>query len=430
MASMTQLSAYEKKRLENIKENEAIMKSLAIPNLETKRKRPVLEPAKKKSQRVAQQPTRISSRLRGKEPETTVQETAHEPVQKPETLDRLEAIDHQAILDLFQPAPSQKTPAWETVLEDLEIRHRWSTVKVTPSRIYSALFHPSSTKLIGCAVDVEGYLGFWDIHDSGEQPRVYQYRPHTRTITDFKMDPNNDQKLWTASYDGHIRQFDCQSATFTTLKLQGDYSLTSLGLDGSTVWFSTSDGELGQVDPRTGQAPTVVSIRDKKVGCIDVHPVRGELIAAGCNDRTASVWDVRGKWKEALATVEHGYAVTSCYWSPQGSQLATSCYDDQIRVMDLSPQHDLTIRHHIAHNHHTGRWVTNFRARWHPSQPALVIGNMKQTVDIYSSTTGQALHRLYDPDHVTAIPSVVQCHPSQPALLTGNASGRMLCWQS
>jgi hypothetical protein len=80
--------------------------------------------------------------------------------------------------------------------------------------------------------------------------------------------------------------------------------------------------------------------------------------------------------------------------------------------------------------------VTNFRARWNYNkyhglkQQHFVIGNMSQTVDIYSGVNGKELIQLYDEDHITAIPSVIQFHPStaDPTLLTGNASGRMVCW--
>jgi hypothetical protein len=60
----------------------------------------------------------------------------------------------------------------------------------------------------------------------------------------------------------------------------------------------------------------------------------------------------------------------------------------------------------------------------------MAIGNMNQTVDIYSGETGEEITYLYDRDHITAIPSVAQFHPNteNPLLLTGNASGRMVCW--
>lgn len=82
------------------------------------------------------------------------------------------------------------------------------------------------------------------------------------------------------------------------------------------------------------------------------------------------------------------------------------------------------------------RWVTNFRARWNTNKlnglktQHIMIGNMKQPIDIYSGETGKEIIQLYDQDHITAIPSVNQFHPNtkQATILAGNASGRMVCW--
>lgn len=93
-------------------------------------------------------------------------------------------------------------------------------------------------KLLGCAVDIEGYLGFWDIdQEKEEEPVVYQYKPHTRTITDLKMDPQDDSKILTSSYDGYIKVFDMNHASFETLDLGSTYPISSLDIqqDGHLV---------------------------------------------------------------------------------------------------------------------------------------------------------------------------------------------------
>ena len=57
-----------------------------------------------------------------------------------------------------------------------------------------------------------------------------------------------------------------------------------------------------------------------------------------------------------LESVEHGYSVTSSYWSPQGNIIATASYDDYIRLFDLGDnQKSLALKSAIRHNNHTGR---------------------------------------------------------------------------
>jgi WD40 repeat protein len=105
-------------------------------------------------------------------------------------------------------------------------------------------FHPSATKLLACAVDTEGYLGFWDIEQvQDEEPVVFQYKPHTRTITDMHFNPVDNSKLLTSSYDGLIRTYDMNKAEFDTLDMGLDkYPITGFDStkDGHSVTLSLS----------------------------------------------------------------------------------------------------------------------------------------------------------------------------------------------
>lgn len=222
-------------------------------------------------------------------------------------------------------------------------------------------FHPSDSKLLGCAVDVDGYLGFWDIKNQDEQgePIVYQYKPHKRTITDIHFNPSDASKLMTSSYDGLIRTFDMNKAEFTNWQVSDSFALTSFDLsqDGNDIWFSTSDGEIGLQDTRSN-ALTVYKAKEKKIGCVHLNPVHTHLLAGASNDRTASVWDIR-MWSEKLVeplhSFEHGYSATSCYWSPNGDLLATTSYDDYIRLFSLDDGNEMKLKSAIKHNNHTGR---------------------------------------------------------------------------
>jgi WD40 repeat protein len=94
--------------------------------------------------------------------------------------------------------------------------------------------------LLACAVDTEGYLGFWDIEQvqEDEEPVVFQYKPHTRTITDMHFNPIDNSKLMTSSYDGLIRTYDMNKAEFDILDMGLDkYPITGFDVtkDGHSV---------------------------------------------------------------------------------------------------------------------------------------------------------------------------------------------------
>lgn len=225
-------------------------------------------------------------------------------------------------------------------------------------------FHPSDSKILACAVDVEGYLGFWDIKNQDEEgePIVYNYKPHSRTITDIHFNPADNSKLMTSSYDGLIRTFDMNKAEFESWKVNEEYPITSFDIskDGHIIWFSTSDGLIGMKDTRSDKEEIVHAAREKKVGCVHLNPVHEYLLAGGSNDRTVSIWDIR-MWSKKktpvpLHSLEHGYSATSCYWSPKGDILATTSYDDYIRLFNLNKDgQNMELKSAIRHNNHTGR---------------------------------------------------------------------------
>ncbi|RCI04136.1 WD repeat-containing protein 76, partial [Rhizopus stolonifer] len=382
------LSEYEKRRLENIRENEALLRNLEIPTLPTKPSTTTLKKhtpkPKKKEPKV---PTRVSNRLRGKSPDKDELKRGLDLVEldafpgqkraKNQTQDVLDAKEHKELKNLMQDALSvpnieptvkqesglviKSDQALEKRLANLKIQHEWATVKVNPSRITACQFHPSDIKLLACSVDTEGYLGFWDVEgvQPDGDPVVYQYRPHTANITDLHFMPSDHSKIMTSSYDGRIRTFDMNKAEFIDdLDLNDEsYGITCFDLsqDGHSVWFSTSEGQVIFKDKRSKMVEEH-QLRDKKVGCVHLNPVHQHLLAIGSNDRTASMWDTRMlKQQKILQEIEHGYSVTSAYWSPQGDILATTSYDDYIRLFDLTQdKKSLELKAAIHHNNHTG----------------------------------------------------------------------------
>ena len=104
-------------------------------------------------------------------------------------------------------------------------------------------FHPSQSKILGCAADTDGWIGFWDVNGREENgdPVTYKYRPHRRTVTDMHFNPVDNSKLLSSSYDGFIRVFDMNTAKFDTLELGSNkYSISGFDMtqDGHCVGFS------------------------------------------------------------------------------------------------------------------------------------------------------------------------------------------------
>ncbi|GAN06716.1 WD repeat-containing protein [Mucor ambiguus] len=389
---MSNLSEYEKKRLENIKANEALLSGFDLPTLSVKKESTGKTLKKHTPRPTPKQPqvaTRASARIRGKEPdltdidyvEPTYKRAKYENV---EINDAMSEEDQKKFLGMLKetiempntkpavkkhhaPKENKSFESLEKAFGKLEIRHEWATVKVTPARITHCLFHPSSTNILAIATDTEGYIGFWDVNgkEKDDEPVTYKYRPHRRTISDVHFNPTDNTKLLSSSYDGFIRIFDLNTAEFDTLDLGSDqYPITGFDMtqDGHCAWFTTSDGELGFVDTRaSGKDVVIHELKNKKVGSVHLNPMHQHLVALSSNDRTSTIWDLR-MWNkrnakvEPLQSIEHGYSVTSSYWSPHGDMLVTTAYDSFIRLFELDKDSKtVELKAAIPHNCKTGR---------------------------------------------------------------------------
>ncbi|CAO3592567.1 unnamed protein product [Absidia cylindrospora] len=346
-------------------------------------------------------------------------------------------------MDEVEPKVDPSLEPLKEQLENLRIRHPWMTVKMTPEKISCCLFHPNKTKLLAIAASASGHLSFWDVDnkDEADDPVVFSYRPNTKGITNAKFCMNDPSTLYTSSYDGTLQTFDMNSTKFGSITLADNYLISNFDItqDGNVIYFSTVSGELGIRDLRSDKTETLLNIRSKKVGCIHLNPVYTNLLVAASNDRTATIWDTRHLQSEKsfLQEITHGFATTSSYWSPNGRQLATTSYDDKLRVFDLNHvQSEVTLRGKISHNCHTGKWVTMFRTVWNENKrfgidhPHFVVGNMDHPASVFSGETTSKITDLYDKERITAIPAVNEFHPTLDslAMVSGNGSGRVVCW--
>ncbi|RKP37949.1 WD40-repeat-containing domain protein [Dimargaris cristalligena] len=362
------------------------------------------------------------------------------------------------------------------------------TCKVTPERIYTVALHPDPRQFLVAAGDKSGVLGFWNIGSTDQftsasqktpdeavksvsmadmtTADVFSFRPHTATLTQLLYNKRDATKLYTSSYDGSIRCLDLIHQTFTEACVTetGDRFITGFDNDpgtGQLLYYTTSDGTLGFHDLRTPATDiTAWQLQERKIGGMHLNPVEPQYLVTASLDRTMRVWDLR--WMVQLSpgtddpvevsTFDYPKSVTAAYWDPTGNHIVNTNFDDTIRLstMDWSSAPDssssltatgdsnakggspnLRERFVIRHNNQTGRWLTMFRAQWHPDPtmpPCFVVGNMKRYVDIFCGSTGELVTQLYDPDRITAVPAVNVFHAHLPVVVSANASGRMVVW--
>ncbi|KAJ4246247.1 hypothetical protein NW762_013595 [Fusarium torreyae] len=352
---------------------------------------------------------------------------------------------------------------------DLKLYEHWAPneIKITPQRVYALGFHPIETKPLVFAGDKEGSMGVFDasqtspeIDDDDEDasvpdPVISAFKTHTRTISSFVFSQHESNSVYTSSYDSSIRKLDLNKETSVQVWAPSDADeelpLSALDMADSEpnlLFFSTLDGGVGRYDTRTSDDAEIWTLSEQKIGGFSLHPLQPHLLATASLDRTLKIWDLRkitgkGDLRHPALLGEHEsrLSVSHASWSP-GGQIATSSYDDTIKIYDFAnasswkPGHDISSdtmepAHRVRHNNQTGRWVTILKPQWQKRPDdgiqKFVIGNMNRFVDVFASD-GSQLAQL-DGDGITAVPAVAHFHPSRDWVAGATSSGKLCFWQ-
>ncbi|KAI0969025.1 WD40-repeat-containing domain protein [Xylaria arbuscula] len=356
-------------------------------------------------------------------------------------------------------------------LNDLALYGGWqpNDIKITPERVYALTFHPMVDKPIVLAGDKKGTLGFFDgsqetpnyPEDDDEDfdvplPKIGAFEVHNRTITSIKVPMFDQNSVITSSYDSSIRCLDLVTQVSTQLWApeadEDELGISCIDISPEakdTIIFSTLEGSLGRIDRRTKEKTEIWSLTDNKIGGFSLNPALPHLVATASLDRTLKIWDLRmikgkGDLRHPSLLGEHlsRLSVSHASWS-RGGHIATSSYDDTVKVYDFSeaaakwkPGHDIQDKQmqpavKIPHNNQTGRWVTILKPQWQ-TNPAdgvhkFVIANMNRFIDVYDAA-GTQLAQL-DGEGITAVPAVAEFHPVNNWVAGGTSSGKLCLWQ-
>lgn len=255
-------------------------------------------------------------------------------------------------------------------------------------------------------------------------------KPHTRTISSMTIHPSKPTHLYTASYDSSIREMDLEKTTsvekYAPSTLSEDLPLSGLDMapdDPSCLYFTTLDGAFGRHDTRAPPDPTVSTwqLSDKKIGGFSLYPSQPHYFVTASLDRTMRLWDLRNLSRDEPVPVgvHHSRLSVSHAAFNSAGQVATSSYDDSLKIYDLAAKgisswtsgHRNTLSDEqmnpntiVRHNCQTGRWVTMYVSL--PLRPSFLTNTLLTTL-IYQSPPPMAsnppithptlLHRKHEP---------------------------------
>ncbi|KAL7796689.1 WD40-repeat-containing domain protein [Trichoderma ceciliae] len=503
------LSAFERRRLENIAANKALLSEISVTAKKIIPDKPVSRPSaprkKTRAEPVLREPrrgTRMSSRLAGVAADDEVLkrklevEAEHQAEQvKAKRLrigDDLNLGDivvdgkkwtssMDGLKDIFRGAqPGVRTFSEYDIkdttdgdLKNLRLRmsglklyEHWipNDIKITPQRVYALGFHPTEDKPIVFAGDKEGAMGVFDgsqtapevaDDDDVPDPVISAFKVHARTITAFAFSSIDASSVFSASYDSSIRKLDLEKGVsvqvFAPENAHEDLPISALEIpaaEPNMLYFSTLDGSVGRHDARAAENLELWTLSQQKIGGFSMHPLHPYLLATASLDRTVKVWDLRkmsgkGDLRHPMLLGEHEsrLSVSHASWSA-GGHVATSSYDDTIKIYDFSeaskwkPGQSIDTQkmkptHTIRHNNQTGRWVTILKPQWQKNPKdgiqKFTVGNMNRFVDVYAAD-GSQLAQLGG-EGISAVPAVAHFHPTMDWVAGGTASGKLCLWQ-
>ena len=259
-------------------------------------------------------------------------------------------------------------------------------------------------------------------------------------MTVSKFNPN---RLITTSYDGTVRCLDLNESKFDLILGDEDdeyYTTYHRELDRSTFLVTLGNsGRLGIVDTRESNRKysRFHDLYQKAaMKTVDIHPLKTDQFVIATNKGICDVFDLRsgaksGLQKPLFELQGHTKSVTSAFYSPvNGAAIATVCSDDKIRLFkSFGEKKEIDAYKAIRHNNQTGRWLTTFKAEWHPKRDDLLFcGSMTQPrqIDVFSDQGVQ--YNSLKGDALGSVTSIVKCHPTLDVVVGGNSSGRVHCF--
>ncbi|ODQ82812.1 hypothetical protein BABINDRAFT_159314 [Babjeviella inositovora NRRL Y-12698] len=532
------LSDFEKQRQANIARNQALLKQLNLDSIsqdiyselkkeDAPKRRRATKPVKPR-EIVPALPTRRSRRIAGVKLEDVtddpfIQEVT-EAERKREELERIKRMrlsGDVSLVDIITDKNGVKAEEDEALLEKFreigknysmgdffdqmvekyattdkalqELREEFTKVtlvpqydpndvKITPGRMSTVTFHPSTAKRLVVGGDVNGHIGIWSvdngspieyIKDEAEEveeteelePDITILKNHGKNVGKIVIQPTDSTKIITSSYDGSIRSIDLNNLK-STEKYFSQIDGLALGVSDiqfgspNVLFYTTLEGLFGRVDFRESSRKKydLLRVHDKKIGSFSANPNRDYQIATASLDRSLRIWDLRNVKASPWSEYE-GARSPHCYGG-FSSRLSVSCadwnssnkivcngYDDKINIIDVSDAsswsqtyvipgvkeevaegipNSIVAEHRIKHNCQTGRWVSILKSKWQQNPrdgyEKFAIGNMNRAVDVYSENGQQIAH--LQSLRLTAVPAVVAWHPTENWIVGGSASGK------
>lgn len=307
-------------------------------------------------------------------------------------------------------------------------RLQYEPFKVIKQRIVSMDFHPSSKKLIVIAGDKIGHMA---IQDLVKQDTNIEFQTHAFNVNCVSFSREDHTKFFSTSLEGCTRQGDINSSkSILVHQSDPDQHTTWHHEFGQSLFIAEGSGIVKLVDLRTpGEKSSSFQCHSRSVRNVMLHPTNDNYFLTSSGTGEFGIFDIRtssSKKPNPVILQTFNKGLTSAFISAKGNYVVSTCNDDTIRVHDVSNLQTSTKVSKVTHNNHTGRWLSVFKANWHPGrEDAYIVGSMLSDPKRiqYYHRDGHMIHQFSD-DLMTTFSPVITVHPTEPVFVGGTGSGK------
>jgi WD40 repeat protein/tRNA A-37 threonylcarbamoyl transferase component Bud32 len=290
------------------------------------------------------------------------------------------------------------------------------------AQVTGVAFSPDGSRLATASNDNTARL--WDARTG--QP-LLEIKGHTDSVTCVAFSPDGT-RLATSSEDQTARLWDARTGQ-PLGKLEGHtdaVTCVAFSPDGSRLATGSQDNTARLWDARTGQQLVQLKGHNQRVTGVAFSP-DGTRLATGSQDNTARLWDAR-TGQMLFELKGHTNWVTSVAFSPDGTHVATGGYDNLALLWDARtgrPLFELKGQQGTAVAFRLEGQVT--AVAFSPDGTRLATGCWDNTGLVWDAHTGQSLLELKG--HTSTV-SAVAFSPCGTCLATGSLDGTARVWDT